>query len=92
MEINSMFSEIAGDAENTTDNVQETIQDMKGEYVWDWEDEFETLDEAYDEQGRGAAESTVLNKLIRDRFPNISVDDHSELFDMLLEHYELSVD
>ena len=40
------------------------IDELKSEYVWDWEDEFDNIHEAYDEQGRGQAESQAIEEFI----------------------------
>lgn len=72
------------------DTVQADVDDLKGDYVDDWEDEFDDVYEAYAEQGRGEAEHEVLNGLIREHAPDFSLDDHSVLFDALAEHYCLN--
>ncbi len=81
-------------AKNTKEDVLEQAKNLWADFVWDWEDEFNSLDEAYHEQGRGAAESQVLNEMIRgtNNEQNLPTDDHCDLFDMLKEHYGLNTD
>ena len=42
----------------------ERIDELKPEFVWDWEDEFDDIHEAYEEQGRGEAEYQAVSELI----------------------------
>jgi hypothetical protein len=44
----------------------DNIDELKGEYVWDWEDEFDNIHEAYEEQGRGEAESQAISEIVKD--------------------------
>ena len=83
--IDTLYNKIV--MENSVDDVLDRIQELKSDYVSDWEDEFDSLDEAYDEQGRGAAESDVLNDLTRPWDPSLSLDDHDIVFQKLKEYY-----
>jgi len=76
---------------NSQEEVNEQVQDLKCEYVWDWEDEFESLDEAYEEQGRNGAEHQVIGHLINCAIHGYPImnDDHNKLFEMIAEHYDL---
>lgn len=75
---------------NTEATVYDEVDNAKGEYVWDWEDDFDDLEEAYAEQGRGGAECLILNNLIKQYGASqLDVDDHSILFDRLADHYQL---
>ena len=63
------------------------------EYVRDWEDEFEDVYEAYEEQGRGEAENAVLDKIIDEyvRAANVtlSIDEWNIVYNELKEEWEL---
>lgn len=60
-----IFEQIRKD--HTSESIQTEIQDTKNDYVDDdWEDEFDDIDEAYMETGRGGAESDVLNRVVED--------------------------
>jgi hypothetical protein len=80
-------------AGNTEDMVAEEIDAAKGEYVWDWEGEFDTLDEAYAEQGRGEAESLVIRNLINaNGGKDLDPDSSDILFGRVKDHYNLNTD
>ena len=91
MDIKPLFIRIA--KENPSSEVLERIQESKREYVHDgWEDEFEDLDQAYDEQGRGEAENDILRSLITENCMHLPVEEDRQLYYMLVGHYELNVD
>lgn len=77
-------------SENTEEAVRSNVDELKSEYVSDWEDEFDSLDDAYEEQGRGEAENQALRELIREEDANLSLDDYCSLKDKLADHYGLS--
>jgi len=90
MSIEKLFKKIT--EENTEDSVHNEVDNAKGEYVWDWEDRFESLDDAYEEQGRGEAENLVLSNLIKQNDGEvISHDDYNKLFNLLAEYYYLNI-
>ena len=75
--------------------VFELIDDAMHDYIdSDWEDEFDNINEAYEETGRGEAESHVLGDLIRKAVKSckteISDDQYCELFDRLAEQWCLN--
>ena len=80
---------------NGKESVWEEIQEAKSEYLDEhWEEEFEDVDEAYSETGRGEAENQILTGLINQvthGYPIID-SDHCRLFDMLANHYELNTE
>lgn len=80
--------------QNSVDDVLNEIQEAKYDYIdTSWEDEFEDIDEAYLEQGRGEAESQILTTLINSHGGiNLNLNDHYQLFDQLTEHYDLTTD
>ena len=84
--IEELFQKII--SENTEEDVLANVEELKSEYVSDWEDEFDSLEEAYAEQGRGEAESQALRELIMEK---LSLDDYCELQGKLAEHYGLSL-
>ena len=43
------------------DTIISKIEDIKEDYISDWEDEFDSVFDAYEEQGLGEAESHILN-------------------------------
>ena len=64
MDINRAFNTIIGD--NDLAIVLEAVDEMKPEYVYDWdEEEFYDIHEAYEELGRGEAESHVIAEMIK---------------------------
>jgi hypothetical protein len=80
---------------NTHKSVTVSIEDSMYDYVDDgWEDDFDDIFEAYDETGRGAADSQVLNELIRAATDgkDIPAEEYCELFDRLAEHWNLTTD
>jgi hypothetical protein len=71
--------------------VFESVDDCKDEYVNDdWEDEFDDINEAYEEQGRGGAEYQVINQIIIDHCPGLEGDGYIELYDLLADHWNLT--
>ncbi len=79
---------------NGMSEVLATVDEAKSEYVHDWEDEFDNIDEAYAEQGRGEAESQVINGLIPTSVvvDSLGEDEKYELINRLADHYGLSLD
>lgn len=77
--------------DNTEGSILQAVSDTMPEYVdSDWEDEFDDIEEAYEEQGRGEAESSVLWSLV-DRY-EVPEGDRLQVFEELVEHYELNVE
>jgi hypothetical protein len=67
------------------------IDDLKLAFVdSDWEDEFDDYDEAYEEQGRGQAESQAVQELIKREYPDISDDKLVEMMDFLADAWCIS--
>jgi len=79
-------------AVNTEADVCAKVDELRPEYVQDWEDEFDDFEEAYAEQGRGQAESQVIGDLVKGYGPDLSGEAHARLFDRLAEHYGLSTE
>jgi hypothetical protein len=78
--------------------ISEKIDECMPNYIdEDWATEFDDIYEAYDEQGRGEAESQVLGELIREaaqaccRTVPIG-DEYCDLFDKLAEHWNITTD
>ncbi|MCP4369876.1 MAG: hypothetical protein GY797_17440 [Deltaproteobacteria bacterium] len=90
MDVLPIFKKIIKD--NSTEDIHQEVQDLKLEFISDdWADEFDDVDEAYEEQGRNEAENITLNSLINagvHGYPMMNAD-HNKLFDMLAKHYEL---
>lgn len=82
-------------ANNSDFFIAEKIDEYMHEYVDDdWADDFEDIYEAYSETGRGSAESQALNEVITWGvtalgLPELSTDDHCDLFDKLAEHWNI---
>lgn len=73
------------------EDVYARVDDAKEDYVWDWEDEFDDIHEAYAEQGRGEAESDVVSSIVSEHAPaDMDADDQVSLYEMLLDHWGLS--
>lgn len=88
--INPLFIRIC--KKNSKKEVWDNINDLKPEYLDDdWEDEFEDMEEAYDETGRCSAEHDILNDLIKNNCMRLPTKEHCKLFDMLTNHYELTI-
>jgi hypothetical protein len=69
----------------------DAIDDSKSDYLDDdWESEFDDIHEAYDEQGRGEAESQAVQDLIRREFPGVSDKELLFLMDELSERWGIS--
>ena len=78
---------------NSVENINNLVQELKSEYVYDgWEDEYEDIDEAYEEMGRNSAEHQVINELINENCLHLPTKSHHKLFHMLALHYDLQVD
>jgi hypothetical protein len=81
---------------NTEEYVAEKFDEYKSGYVWDWEDDFDDIHEAYEEQGRGQAESEILHLVIAAalqalEMPSIlPTDEFCELYDKLADHWTLN--
>jgi len=92
MNVEKLLMEIT--TANTQDGIDERVQEMKPEYVdGGWEKEFDSLDEAYDETGRGEAESAILDEIINEtRVEAINDDDYIKLYDKLKTHYNFSTE
>jgi len=91
MNLNPIFIRIA--KENSVEEVQERMQELKGEFVNDgWEDEFDDIDEAYEEQGRCEAENQVITELITENSLTLPAEDDHKLRYMLAGHYEFHLD
>lgn len=88
--INPLFIRIC--KENSIKEIQDKAQELQSEFVWDWEDEFDNLNDAYLEQGGNAAEQQVINELINNNCMYLPIEIHHKLFSMLALHYELEVD
>lgn len=74
--------------EETTEAIDELIPGYLND---DWEDEFDDINEAYEEQGRGEAESQAILNLIRREYPDgMSDDELVELMDQLADLWSLS--
>jgi hypothetical protein len=89
-----LFSHII--TEISAEYIAGKIDEYIPEYVWDWEDEFDDIHEAYEETGRGQAEHQILNEVIaqgaKDLNISLSVDGHCRLFDDLAAHWQISTD
>jgi hypothetical protein len=71
--------------------VHEKIDEYKHEYVdIDWADDFDDIHEAYDEQGRGSAESQAVQELIQHEYPAIDNTELCALMDLLAEEFCIS--
>lgn len=87
--IKNLFTKII--ETNSEKSIYDEVDNAKSEYVYDWEDEFDSLEDAYEEQGRGEAESMILNDLIAHvGGKDLSMDDHYDLFTKLADHYDLN--
>ncbi len=77
---------------NTQEYVNGEVDDGMVEYLDEhWEDDFDSIEEAYAETGRGASEYDILIVLINSfGGKNLSSEDHCILFDKLADHYSLN--
>jgi hypothetical protein len=70
------------------------VYGLMGEYVKDWEDEFDDIHEAYEEQGRGEAECQVIREAIEAFCKTSDVvltdNEYLEVFDTLADLWGLS--
>lgn len=87
--VEELFQKII--AKHDEQEVCANVDDLKHEYVSDWEDEFDSLEEAYEEQGRGEAERQALRELIKAEQVELSLDDYCDLHDRLADHYGLII-
>ena len=76
------------------EEVHDRLTTLKHEYVWDWEDDFEDIHEAYDEQGRGEAEVQLLTELVNESLkrldlegPDLSLDEMTQIKRNIAEHF-----
>lgn len=78
---------------NTKKYVWNEVQESKSEFVNDnWEEEFDNINDAYDEIGRNEAEEQVIDSLITNNAPkDIDHDDYHELYHSLAEYYDLQI-
>lgn len=78
---------------NTESFIFEKLDEYIPEYISDWEDDFDDIHEAYEEQGRGEAESQILGEVIIQGMKTLDMklnsDEHCDLFDALAEHWNL---
>ena len=66
-ESNNTCEKVIEEIYNKIDDIGELIDKQIPEYLDDdWEDEFESEYDAYMEQGRGEAESSVISSLVKD--------------------------
>lgn len=87
----AVFHNITG--KYSKEQIWEEVQGMKSDYLSDdWEDEFDDIEEAYEEQGRNAAEHAILNRLINQHGPPEMNEEFCKLFDKLASYYELQTD
>ena len=71
--------------------VMTSIDELKHEFINDdWEDEFDDIDEAYEEQGRGQAESQAVQELIKREYPDMKDDALVKMMDFLADFWFLS--
>jgi hypothetical protein len=68
-------------------DLREKIDEYKGEYVRDWEDEFDDIHEAYEEQGRGEAEAQAVKEAIDKVFVVICPEEYLRLYDALMDYW-----
>jgi len=90
--VDEVFVEITGSV--PASDMHERVDGLKSEYVWDWEDEFDDIHEAYEEQGRGQAEDQALTEAVENCEPaaHLADEDVANLIGRLAAHYELEVD
>ena len=91
--IDQIFEDIK--EQYSKDEIHAQIQEMKYDYVdEDWENEFGDFEEAYIEVGRCAAESAVVNSLVRAAGAEWGMDEddldtHCAVFDMVIEEFDI---
>jgi len=78
-EIKSKWSE-----EDVISAIDESIPDYLDS---DWEDEYDSEYDAYQEQGRGEAEDVVINQI----FQSVGITYNQELYDRIVDYYDISV-
>ncbi len=81
----------------TEESVRSRIDDLIPEFLNDdWEDEFDDINEAYSETGRGEAESQVIQETIKEAMDDtgltLSDDDQYWLSKEMQEFYEISTE
>lgn len=85
----ALFNEITTNI--SEDEVNDSIIDCMEEFLSDdWDTEFDDIIDAYEETGRGGAESQVLNDIIKARHPHVEDEAFCEMFDALANHWNLS--
>jgi len=84
-------SEVLQRVKDRESEVMETIDDLKGDYLdSDWEYEFDDIHEAYEEQGRGQAESQAVQEAVYFEDPDISDDDLCWVMDEIASEWCIS--
>lgn len=75
------------------DEASQAVADAIPDYLDDdWEDDFDDEQEAYEEQGRGEAESFAVQGIIKREYPDISDDELVKLMDQLADEWCISYD
>jgi len=89
--VDELFNKITKN--HTEAEVHKMVDEVKPEYVYDWEDEFDDIHEAYQEQGRGEAESWSIHHLIEiyTYMDALTFDESVDLIEKLAEHYGLNL-
>lgn len=89
--------EITKDILNTVDEttIHERVSEAIHDYIDDgWEDEYDDIHEAYQETGRGEADSQVLNEVLstwqNDNGVELSLDDFCDVFERLADEWCLT--
>ena len=74
--------------------IYEMIQEQKHDYIdQDDIDDFDgDFEMAYEERGRGSAESDVLNQIVRSCGVELTTDEFLEVYDTLQEIYMITAD
>ena len=83
---------------HTSDEVHIKLGEIIPDYLDDdWEDEFEDMYEANVEQGRGEAESQLLQELTNDAMSSLdlsaemlSLDEKNVIFERIAEEYDIN--
>lgn len=79
---------------NSEDSVQGQVDELIPEYLDDdWESEFDSAYEAYQEQGRGEAENavlhTIINSFLQDNMHTVTTDGFVEIHEILKDEWSL---
>lgn len=78
--------------DNPKNYVWNEVQEAKSEFLNNnWEEEFNNINDAYDETGRNEAENQVLDSLIKNASKNISDEDYFKVYYKLAEYYDLQI-